>query len=298
MYDEYINRNKLFNMNNKCNGCSHDDNTVEGLCQVQKGSDGLEVLCVGEWALEKHYYLDRYLRLVTKAMVNKWNSGLTYIDLFSGPGKCIVRESGEEVDGSPLIALKHGFTRYIFVETNKKSIEVLEKRCKTLKSNNSVSFIPEDCNDVIDEIRKLIPKDSLSVALVDPFRLNFKFDTYEKLTNNRRMDLIINFPIGMAIKRNLKSKELDSFLGGDTWRSSILHSKNNISVDISNYFKANLAKIGYIQPKEYFIGDVVVKNSLKVPLYNLLFASKHPLGTTFWDKIRKYDPSGQKTLFT
>jgi three-Cys-motif partner protein len=287
---------KTFNYN--CKNCTHEDNTNEGICQIKKGSDSLEVLCAGKWVLEKHYYLSRYLDLFTKAMANRWKDGLLYIDLFSGPGKCINRGTGDELDGSPLIALNYKFDRYIFVEKNKNSLDVLTKRCKAFGFKKNVEYMNKDCNNAIHDIKSLIPKDALSIAFIDPFGLDFNFENYELLTSNRRVDLIINFPIGMAIKRNLKSKKLDSFLGGDEWRKNNLVINNNISTNITNYFKVNLKKLGYVLPREYFIGDVVVKSSQKVPLYYLVFASKHPLGSKFWDEIRKYDPFGQRNLFS
>jgi hypothetical protein len=36
----------------------------------------------------------------------------------AGPGLCKIRDTGQEMDGSPLIALKHPFTDYTFVENH------------------------------------------------------------------------------------------------------------------------------------------------------------------------------------
>ena len=287
-------------INCNCKNCTHENNTTDCICQIKKGSDSFEVLCAGKWVLEKHYYLCRYFDVFTKAMANRWKGGLYYIDLFSGPGKCINRDTGEELDGSPLIALKYKFDKFIFVEKNKNSLDVLTKRCEALNLNKNIEYINKDCNNGIPDIKSLIPKNALSIAFIDPFGLDFNFENYELLTSDRRIDLIVNFPLGMAIKRNLRSQKLDIFLGGDEWRKKNLTSQNNLSSNITNYFKNNLEKLGYVRPKDYeehYIGDVVVKSSLKVPLYYLVFASKDPLGSKFWDEIRKYDPSGQKTLF-
>lgn len=285
-------------INCNCKNCTHEDNTTEGICQLKKGSDSFEILCAGKWVLEKHYYLSRYLDVFTKAMANRWKGGLYYIDLFSGPGKCINRNTGEELDGSPLIALKYKFDKYIFVEKNKNNLNVLIKRCETHGINKNIEYINKDCNSAISDIKSSIPKNALSIAFIDPFGLDFNFENYKLLTSDRRIDLIVNFPLGMAIKRNLKSQKLDTFLGGDEWRKKNLTSHDNLSGNVTNYFKNNLEKLGYVLPREYFIGDVVVKSSQKVPLYYLVFTSKHPLGSKFWDEIRKYDPFGQRNLFS
>lgn len=282
-----------------CNSCDHKKKTnKDGVCLIQNGSDGLPVMCTGNWILCKHYYLERYLDLFVRAMSKNWGGNINYIDLFAGPGKCRIRESGEETEGSPLIALKYNFARYIFVDVIKSNIEILAKRCESRIDLNKISFITGDCNKSIENIKQIIPEHSLNVALVDPFGLNFDFESYEKLTNVRKIDLIINFPIGMAIKRNyLKSdhEKLDRFLGGIDWKKGTINNPTKYFID---YFKGNLEKIGYQIPKEFDpYGEIVIKNLKEIPLYDLLFASKHPLGAIFWQKIKKFDPIGQPSLF-
>lgn len=89
--------------------------------QQQFGSDGLVVKDSGVWAKEKLYYLERYLDIVSVGMKKKWAGKLYYVDLFAGPGKCLIRgTNNEEVDGSPLIALKFNFAKYFFVESDEK----------------------------------------------------------------------------------------------------------------------------------------------------------------------------------
>lgn len=232
-------------------------------------------------------------------MKRKWKGNLYYIDLFCGPGRSVSRETGEEVDGSPLIALKFKFAGYFFVDIEESNIKSLRQRCKSRINFDRVRFIWEDCNQAIESIRKLIPENSLSVALIDPFGLDFDFSSYVKLTEKRRIDLIINFPLGTAIKRNWKKStsdksKLDKFLGGTDWRPI----EKKPAVHFVEYFKKKLEEIGYKIPWESPLGDIIIKTKKKkVPLYHLLFASKHPLGNKFWKKIRKYDPLGQRSLF-
>lgn len=283
----------------ECKSCNHEKNTKGGICLVKKGLDGLPVMCVGDWVTDKYYYFERYLDLFVRAMTKSWGGNIFYIDLFCGPGKCLIRETGKEIDGSSLIALKYKFAKYIFVDVEKENIKTLRQRCKSRANFDRVEFISGDCNEEIESIKKLIPRHSLSLTLVDPFGLDFNFSCYQKLTKDRKVDLIINFPLGMAIKRNFSkfdSEKLDVFLGGKNWKRPAI---SNPTTHFIHYFKKNLAKIGYKIPKECELsGDVLVKTiKKKVPLYYLLLASKNPLGATFWKKIRKYDPSGQRSLF-
>jgi hypothetical protein len=64
-------------------------------------SDGLSARPVGPWVLDKKHYLERYLKISTTAVGKKWNGMLAYVDLFSGPGRSLIRGTKEEVDAFP-----------------------------------------------------------------------------------------------------------------------------------------------------------------------------------------------------
>src|SRR5687768_5579403 len=83
-----------------------------GNCTAPAPDDHLPVQCVGSWAKDKHYYLERYID-ATRAVRAKYlrpagsrpAGGAAFVDLFAGPGRCRLRESGQIINGSPLIAL-------------------------------------------------------------------------------------------------------------------------------------------------------------------------------------------------
>ena len=63
------------------------------------GSDGLPVQCVGPWVAEKYHYLNNILEAtspVRRQFFPRGNS--VFIDLFSGPGKCIIKDEQGELD--------------------------------------------------------------------------------------------------------------------------------------------------------------------------------------------------------
>lgn len=289
---------------NECASCDNKKNKKDGICIKHSGSDGLPIMCTGKWSEEKHFYIDNFLNLFFRAMYKKWAGNLCYVDLFCGPGRCRTKKTGNEFDGSPLIALKYQFSKYIFVDKNEENINTLNSRTVNRAGSEKIVFIRGDCNDKIDEIRHELPKNSLSVVLVDPFKINFNFDSFIKLTNDRRMDLIIVFPLGMTIKRIMnKSKNekamIDNFLGGSDWQSfSKTKPGSLIGREITDYFKNNLANLGYRIPKEFIFDEITVKNTKNAPLYKLLFASKDPLGNSFWNKIIQSRPNGQLSLFS
>ena len=290
-----------------CNNCDYKKNAPNGICGIKKATDGFVLRCVGGWSKDKHYYLGKYIELFTKTMAKNKNwSGLCYIDLFTGPGKCMVRDYEEEIDGSPLIALKFPFMKFIFTELDTKIIDTLKNRSTTTDKFSHITFLQGDCNKQINNIIQHIAINHLSLAFIDPTGLDINFNTVQILTKNKSMDLIINFPEGMAIKRNLKQFiksphcKLDDFIGDKNWRSlfkqQTLPNEAMATRKIMNYYRSKLNKIGY---KETKIGDEILIRSTNrnLPLYLLLFASKHPLGNKFWDIIGQIEPSGQRKLW-
>jgi hypothetical protein len=58
---------------------------------------------------EKHHYLRNYIAATrhvrTQYVPPRGDGGTVFIDLFAGPGKARIRDSGEFIEGSPLIAV-------------------------------------------------------------------------------------------------------------------------------------------------------------------------------------------------
>lgn len=292
----------------KCKNCDYLKNAPDGICSLRMAADGLLIRCVGAWSKAKHYYLKRYIDTFTTSMRLKWHGQLYYIDLFAGPGKCRIRTTEEEIDASPLIALSapYPFAGYFFVDLNKGALDTLLTRCKRHKYYDRMKLIHGDCNLVIDNIIKDIPRRSLSLAFIDPTGLHFKLQTLQKLAK-RKVDLIITFPQGMAINRNIKKflKEehspLDEWIGDEGWRQ-LYHKKLRGQKDemvergIVGYYRKKLEALGYQEVK---LGEEIPIRSIakNLPLYCLLFACKHPLGHKFWQDISKVDHTGQRRLF-
>src|SRR5271157_14296 len=269
----------------------------------QLGSDELPVRGSGVWAGEKLYYLERYLDIVSVGMKNRWAGKLYYVDLFAGPGKCLIRETREEIDGSPLIALKFNFAKYFFVESDEKCYRALAARVKVRAPEKDVDIIPGDCNDVIEKIK--LPPASLALAFIDPTGVSpLAFDTISKLAENRKVDLIINFHEGMGIRMNLRqytrseANALDRFMGTSMWKESYgksLKSFNQVCSEIAKEYLGNLRALGYIAVDSDWVPVKTHQNTL---LYYLVFASKHPRGNDLWRKIKQIDTHGQRGLFS
>ena len=167
---------------------------------LQPIDDGLPMRPSGTWVAEKLDYLRRYVDFFETSMRQKWPVRY-YIDLLAGPGKNHVRETGEILLGSPLLALtaKHPFTGYFFVDFDDENTQALHERCRASALSDRVRVLTGDCNVEIDNILAQMKPDSdrsLNLAFLDFEGLELRWDTVAKLSSLRRIDLIINYPQG------------------------------------------------------------------------------------------------------
>ncbi|MDD5290257.1 MAG: three-Cys-motif partner protein TcmP [Patescibacteria group bacterium] len=271
----------------KCK-CYKNENKKDGLCQKYKSKiDGLSVHCSGFWTEDKIRHFKHYAEMFSTGMKNKWQGRLYYIDLFAGPGKCIIRENQKEIDGTCLevASLKDKFKKYFFVDKNITCIEDLKKR---LEKHNNIEYYNDDCNIAIKKIVEEIPDNSLSLAIVDPDSLQFHFNSYKELAK-RKIDLIVNYPIcpvGRAFSSVLSKKSnsviLDKFHPG--WRDVVDVNKKSWRMAMGDLIKDYINKIERLG---YYSNSVKApfKNDKNATMYYLLMFSKDKRGIEFWDKI-------------
>jgi three-Cys-motif partner protein len=257
---------------------------------------------VGRWVQDKHYYLERYIE-ATRAVRAKYlrpeggrpAGGAAFIDLFAGPGRSRIRESGMIIPGSPLVALAHAkapFTTVILCELEGENIQALESR--TVADKDRVRIVHGDCNFVIGYVTAQIPRYGLNVALLDPFSVDqLRFATIAALAQFKRMDLIIHFPT-MDLKRNVGRDHgrVERFLGGSGEEDRI-RTPADVVRRIET-LRTNLAAFGYTGEQ---VRSMAIKNNKKNVLYHLVFASKNRRGDAIWNDIVKRESGGQGNLF-
>lgn len=216
-------------------------------------SDGLPARLTGQWVHGKKYYFCRYLDIMTHGVGRKWQGKLAYVDLFSGPGRSIVRGSQEVVDGSPVLALNYEFARYIFVDIP-EVLSCLKKRLAGHPKFSQIVFIEGDCNEVIEEVRFASPADHLMLAFIDPTGLQIRFRTIQRLVQNRSVDLLMTLQFGMGIRLNLnqyikaEGAKLTAFLGNAEWRKDASEggSASQVLRRIKNRYLHHLRELGYL----------------------------------------------------
>src|SRR4030042_4449039 len=125
-------------MDQKCDLCEEckikEEREEDGLCPYSHFMDSGDVLplrCVGKWSEDKLYYLKRYMYAFNTATKYHWDNR-AYVDLFAGPGKCVIRGTGKVVSGSTLLALEQStpFSLVISVDINSEAVSALEERAK------------------------------------------------------------------------------------------------------------------------------------------------------------------------
>jgi len=256
--------------------------------------DGLPARIVGAWAREKAVYVGKYMQIFAAGMKSRWAERV-YVDLFAGPGVCVTRDTDDFYDGSPLVALNRPFTRHIYVDKDAVATAALEQRVAPWRSQRPIDILNEDCNDAVDRVVELIPKNAIVFAFLDPTAWQIRFETVRKLCDARRVDVLITFQVA-ALKRNrLRDlKTIDDFFGTERWRPALESGEVARMAHFTATYGAQMGSLGYLD-----VGDVIeprMRISTGALLYTLRFYSKHERGHDFWREIASVEPSGQMQL--
>ncbi|MFB3853561.1 MAG: three-Cys-motif partner protein TcmP [Vicinamibacterales bacterium] len=265
--------------------------------------DGLAARPSGEWAREKLFIVARYIDIFTTGQKRKWPQ-CAFVDLMAGPGICIERETGEEFPGSPLLALrtKTPFTHAVFVELDARLRAALAQRTSAPDLRPVPTILEGDCNSscVVDEIRRTVPANALTLAFVDMLGLDVHFATLRRLTAGRRMDLLITFQVN-DLTRNVRraiaaggDERMDAFFGSDEWLARVREVPRGEYANIlTDYYAERLRTLDYPYCDRH---RAPMKNSKNAPLYRLLLASRHERAGDYFQKIATIDWSGQRAF--
>ena len=283
---------------------------------------------VGPWAREKLGCLEKYLSAYTKILSKRRFKGYFYIDAFAGPGSLKIRKStgdptqasllevseysvldkdeSQYLSGSPRVALelRPPFTHYIFIEVDRTRVHHLE----TLKSefeapNRSIYIRQRDCNEYLTDFLKNIDSQRSQwrgVVFLDPFGMQVPWRTIKKIGETGIIEILINFPVGMAIQRLLKRhgqfsekerEKLDSYFGTSEW-FDLLYStqaglfgeqltKQTDSGDVLvRWYRERLkAVFGHVSSARE------VYSASGRPLYYLIFAGPNKTGAKIADYV-------------
>jgi three-Cys-motif partner protein len=147
--------------------------------------DGLPVLPVGTWALDKHALLRKYVELTWGPRKNWAHRG--YLDLYCGPGRVQVRGSAEIRDGGALQAWRASterdgtFTEVCIGDLDTCALNACGTRLR--KYGAPISCFEGTASETVDSMLQTLPRNGLNLAYLDPFNLeHLPFRILERLS--------------------------------------------------------------------------------------------------------------------
>lgn len=274
---------------------------------------------VGPWAREKLESLRKYLNYYTTILKNQghWLRGTIFVDAFAGPGISRVRTKKKAVThpglfdfdseskaaeieflkGSPRIALDitNPFSFYIFIERDPPRIKELNALKEEYKGIRLIDVQNGDSNATLQTwlASGIDWGHHRAVVFLDPFGMQVPWSTIELLAKAKAIEVIINFPLGMAIQRLLKKSgniprgwqiSLDTFFGSPNWRRLAyeegtdlfgpkINKINDSGEKLVEWYRSRLRAIfGHVSTAR------LIRNTRGNPLYYLIWAGPHKKG--------------------
>jgi len=254
--------------------------------------------------MEKHKRLTHYLKIsgvARKKFIDGRSRSATYIDLFCGTGRSRIESSGDWFDGGAVAAWKVSklsgtpFTQVYVSDADEAKRSACVQRLKTLGA--SVQEIPGPAVPAASQVVKLLNRDGLHFAFLDPYSLgSLDFQIIRTLSALKRIDMLIHVS-SMDMQRNLplqfdgeNRKEFDSFAPGWLDHVSRTGPQDKIRSELIDYWKSLVVKLGK-KPSHRF--DAIYADGGQ-RLYWLMLIAESKLAHKFWNVVTTTD---QRELF-
>jgi three-Cys-motif partner protein len=255
------------------------------------GDDGLIVEKVGSWAVDKLKIVTDYVYASGGARQNFARPGTAYIDVFCGPGRCLIRGVNQFIDGSPVAAFKRAlespgrFTSINISDADDELLAATEKRLAAL--NAPVRSVTGPASVAMPKIVQSVDPYGLHLAFLDPHNLGtLSFDLFEQLARLKHVDVIAHVSLS-DLQRNADRytseahDEFDKFAPG--WRDKVGTDMNQEALrqSIIQYWSDKVAELDLPRARhcELITGDHGQR------LYWLILLAKHDLAHQLWEKI-------------
>lgn len=268
-------------------------------------ADGLIVGEVGPWAVEKHERLRRYIQAShgarAKYLPPVGTGGASYIELYSGAGRSLIKDTAQVIDGSALVAYNAArvsgarFSELHLSDLEQRNSDALARRIKELGGAASSYWGSADV--IVDKVLQAINPYGLHLAFLDPFGLGqLPFSVIERMLKVQRMDMIIHVSLS-DLQRNLDDYSrvgdptLDNFAPG--WRDAInvRQAIAPLRAALIDYWLNTIRSLG----SHPATGIPLIVGEKNQRLYWLVFLSSNPLGHRLWNDVQNL--TGQGSLF-
>lgn len=263
--------------------------------------DGFIVGEVGPWAVEKHERLQKYIQAShgarKKFLRPQGTAGASYIELYSGAGRSVIKDTNQIIDGSAVVAFNAGrlsgqpFSEMHLSDLEEQNSAALAQRIKAL-GGSSTSYVG-DASVVVDGVMSAINPQGLHLAFLDPFNLSqLPFSIIERMLRVKRMDMIIHVSV-QDLQRNLDlhsrvGRSLDIFAPG--WRNvvDVKQATTALRAEFINYWLGMIRSLG----SSPATGVPLIVGEKNQRLYWLVFLSSNPLGHKLWNDVQNLDRQG------
>jgi three-Cys-motif partner protein len=226
--------------------------------------------------------MDSYRRTTRKA-------AYCYLELFTGYGVYPCNGVDCFLEGTALRAIKSRakFMRYAFLAQNRAVAQSLQPLTAPFNTARNIEILVGNPNNekTLHRLLDNVPRSASGLVFIDPCgyrRLNWS--TLEKLAahgqdwHGAKMDLLIIFPLEMALLRNLMRDEcadsVSRFYGNQQWEEIKRQKRvkkmgtDDIKHRLVELFKNGLHNLGY-----RYVEDFRPASPTQNPYYHLIYAS-------------------------
>jgi three-Cys-motif partner protein len=261
------------------------------LKRYTQGDDGLVVEKVGRWAVSKLKILTDYVYASGGARKNFYGSGTAFIDVFSGPGRSLIRSTDQFIDGSPVSAFTRALEspgRFTSVNISDADDDLLLAAQKRLKALNApVRTFAGPASVAVPKIVQSLNPYGLHLAFLDPHNLGtLSFDLFEQLAKLKRVDVIVHVSLS-DLQRNADRytdeayDQFDRFAPGRRGKVNTDMNQNALRAAIIQYWCDKILELNFPQAPhwELITGDHGQR------LYWLVLLARDALAHKLWSKI-------------
>jgi three-Cys-motif partner protein len=257
---------------------------------------------IRKWVCHKLECFTEYIEAYTRGLDS---NQCCYLELYADGGKCICKGTDCIIEDSALRALatETKFAKYILIVRDSQQAENLKQLTAPYKTAD-IEIITGNCasEKVLQQAFDLIPRSASSFALIDPPGYKkLRWSTIKKLGTHssdwkgHKIDLLIIFPLEMALLRNLTRPECQASItrlyGNHQWEEiKQKRLKGKIGAEemrrqLVKLFKAGLKALGYKH-----VEDFKPASPSKQPFYHVILASDSKRGakiiSDIWGKER------------